>query len=127
MDGGLTFLHDSDGGTVLSTAHIAKVWTLEATALADARQALVNLRAGKQLQDKFESLTDSEVEHEVSRLEEEAAAIDERERQKPVSQRARSYTTGESDRAHLVARVVELEAQLAAMGGGAAAAEGVPP
>ena len=39
---------------VYSNAHIAKVWTLEPTALSDARQALVSIRAGKELKDRFE-------------------------------------------------------------------------
>ena len=44
-----TFLQSTeDGGAVYSSAHVAKVWTLEATALSDARQALINVRAGKQ-------------------------------------------------------------------------------
>jgi hypothetical protein len=127
--GGLTFLRASDDGeTVLATAHIAKVWTLEATALADARQALVNVRAGKELKDKFEGMAEVEVEREASRLEEDATAAEALELRKPENRRARSGTTGEGERAHLVARVAELEAQLAAvMGGGVAAAEGVPP
>merc|ERR1712176_1076450 len=54
----LTFLQEqteADGaaGVVYSKAHIAKVWTLEATALSDARQALVNMQEdeGKDVSD----------------------------------------------------------------------------
>ena len=61
-----------------SKAHIAKVWTLEPTALADARQALVNIRAGKELKDEFEGKTAADMEQVVLRLEEQygAAAVE---------------------------------------------------
>jgi hypothetical protein len=59
---GLTFLKRSDSGDVVySNAHIAKVWTLEATALADARQALINVQAGKELKDAFAGLTADQI------------------------------------------------------------------
>ena len=46
---GLTFLQTAEGGAVVySKAHIAKVWTLEATALSDdTRQTLLTLRKDK--------------------------------------------------------------------------------
>eukprot|EP01045_Picozoa_sp_COSAG04_P017562 COSAG04_NODE_1562_length_6335_cov_34.922226_2_plen_476_part_00 len=55
---------------IYSNAHIAKVWTLESTALADARQALVNIRAGEKLKDDFEGKTVDDMEMEVQLLEE---------------------------------------------------------
>eukprot|EP01045_Picozoa_sp_COSAG04_P033533 COSAG04_NODE_6977_length_1216_cov_14.325873_2_plen_217_part_01 len=67
--GGLAFFELADDDVVYSKAHIAKVWTLEPTALADARQALVNIRAGKELKDRFEGMAVAEVEQEVQRLE----------------------------------------------------------
>ena len=68
--GGLVFFELGGDDVVYSTAHIAKVWTLEPTALADARQALVNIRAGQELKDEFEGKTAADVEQKVLRLEE---------------------------------------------------------
>jgi hypothetical protein len=66
------FLEEVPGGQVVySKKHIAKVWTLEATALADARRALVDVRMGQKLRDKFEGKTAIEVQQEVARLEAE--------------------------------------------------------
>eukprot|EP01045_Picozoa_sp_COSAG04_P005680 COSAG04_NODE_267_length_18528_cov_60.607141_7_plen_242_part_00 len=69
--GGLMFFELVDDDVIYSKAHIAKVWTLEPTALADARQALVNIRAGEELKDEFEGKTVVEVEQQVERLEEQ--------------------------------------------------------
>ena len=68
--GGLTFFELVHDDVIYSKAHIAKVWTLEPTALADARQALVNIHAGKDLKDEFEGKTAADVEQKVLRLEE---------------------------------------------------------
>ena len=56
----LTFLQqptEEEGAVnvVYSKAHVAKVWTLEATALSDARQALVNMQEDEG-KDVYESL-----------------------------------------------------------------------
>ena len=67
--GGLEFFQLVGDDVIYSNAHIAKVWTLEPTALADARQALVNIRAGKELKDEFEGKTAADMEQEVERLE----------------------------------------------------------
>jgi hypothetical protein len=63
---GLTFLQKTEGGDVVySNEHIAKVWTLEATALVDARQALINVRAGEELEDAFADHTADQIEQIV--------------------------------------------------------------
>ena len=61
---GLTFLQTAKGGAVVySKAHISKVWTFEATALADARHALLTLRKDKRaLAEKQEQLAALRVE-----------------------------------------------------------------
>jgi hypothetical protein len=65
---GLTFLQRTeDGDVVYSNAHIAKVWTLEATALTDARQALINVRAGKEMTDAFAGKTADEIEQVIEK------------------------------------------------------------
>ena len=69
--GGLTFFELVDDDVIYSQAHIAKVWTLEPTALSDARQALVSIRAGKELKDRFEGKTAADVEEQVRQLEAE--------------------------------------------------------
>jgi hypothetical protein len=51
-----------------STQHIAKVWTLEATALSDAQQALINLRAGKKLKDAFAGKTEEDIQRDIQEL-----------------------------------------------------------
>ena len=69
--GGLEFFQLVGDDVIYSNAHIAKVWTLEPTALSDARQALVNIRAGKELRDRFEGKTAADVEEQVRQLEAE--------------------------------------------------------
>jgi hypothetical protein len=65
---GLIFLHKTEGGDVVySNAHIAKVWTLEATALTDARQALINVRAGKEMTDAFAGKTAGQIEQVIEK------------------------------------------------------------
>ena len=71
------------GDVIYSNAHIAKVWTLEPTLLSDARQALVSIRAGKELKDRFEgkTLTAADVEEQVRQLEAECRSGSESEGQ----------------------------------------------
>ena len=69
--GGLEFFKLVGDDVIYSNAHIAKVWTLEPTALSDARQALVSIRAGKELKDRFEGKTAADVEEQVRQLEAE--------------------------------------------------------
>ena len=64
-----TFLQSTeDGGAVYSSAHVAKVWTLEATALSDARQALINVRAGKTLMDAFAGKTEEQIQRDIQTM-----------------------------------------------------------
>ena len=84
-----TFLQQqqTEGGatTVYSKAHIAKVWSVEATAVADARQALLDVRAGKTLHDAFAGKTEAHIEHDISELllKESTAAAPEEEPEEP--------------------------------------------
>ena len=79
--GGLTFFELVDDDVIYSKAHIAKVWTLEPPALSDARQALVSIRAGKALKDRFEGKTVADVEEQVQQLEAEVRSGSESESQ----------------------------------------------
>eukprot|EP01047_Picozoa_sp_COSAG01_P018601 COSAG01_NODE_1011_length_12147_cov_12.737384_8_plen_388_part_00 len=64
-----TFLQPTDeGGAVYSNAHIAKVWTLEATAVSDARRALIDLQAEKTLTDAFAGKTKEQIAREIQEL-----------------------------------------------------------
>ena len=138
--GGLTFFELVDDDVVYSKAHIAKVWTLEPTALADARQALVNIRAGQELKDEFEGKTAAEVQQAVLRLEETlCATVDSTGQPQPETesaiaaggeleqvkaQLAQSQAQNEAKDAELA----ELRARLAgAASAHEQAAEGVPP
>ena len=76
-----TFLQSTeDGGAVYSCAHVAKVWTLEATALSDARQALINVRAGRTLMDAFAGKTEEQIQRDIqTMLRDSASSIEEGE------------------------------------------------
>ena len=126
--GGLVFFELVDDDVIYSTAHIAKVWTLEPTALADARQALVNIRAGKELKDEFEGKTAADVEQEVLRLEEQfrASAV-EPTAGEPQPEPEQAVEVG-SELEQANATIAELRERLAAaLELAGQAAEGVPP
>ena len=62
----LTFLQKTERGDVVySKAQIAKVWTLEATAVVEARQAAWHVRAGKKLKDAFAGQTAGQIEQAI--------------------------------------------------------------
>ena len=137
--GGLTFFELADDDVIYSNAHIAKVWTLEPTALADARQALVNIRAGKELKDEFEGKTAVDVEQEVLKLEEQfcAAAFEPAGEPEPepetaieaggeLAQLRAELARSKASEAESATTIADLRAQLAAARAGEAA-EGVPP
>eukprot|EP01045_Picozoa_sp_COSAG04_P024622 COSAG04_NODE_3100_length_3174_cov_6.725203_2_plen_497_part_00 len=147
--GGLVFFVLADDDVIYSKAHIAKVWTLEPTALADARQALVNIRVGKELKDRFEGMAVAEVEQEVQRLEQalratvdvdaraepqpepESAAEVDNELEQVKAQLAQSQAQNKESVKTIAAKdaeLAELRARLAdAASAHDQAAEGVPP
>eukprot|EP01047_Picozoa_sp_COSAG01_P023798 COSAG01_NODE_1449_length_10271_cov_6.347976_4_plen_117_part_00 len=62
------FQSTGEGASVYSNAHIAKVWTLEATALSDARRVLIDLRAGETLTDEFVGKTEEQIQRDIREL-----------------------------------------------------------